>query len=243
MRFPEARYIRAAFRITIPVLFGYIAIGIPFGLMVVNAGYPWCLAPIMSVLMYAGAGQYAAVGLFAANASLTAVIITTLLVNIRHAVYGLSLITPFKNVGGWKFYLIFALTDETYALLTGVQPPDGIKPGVFYGMIAAFDQCYWILGGVAGAVAGALIPVPLDGVDFALTALFIVLVVDQLRRTKDIVPVLIGAACSLCAMLLAPSDNMLIVALCAGLVALTLVRGADLRRLRKRTDARNGERS
>ena len=176
--------IKTAFPVTIPVLFGYIAIGIPFGLMLVKAGYPWWLAPIMSVLMYAGAGQYIAIGLFAANAPLAGMLVTMLMVNIRHIVYGLSLIEKFRGVGKWKAYLVFSLTDETYAILTGVKAPDNIKPGSFYGTIALLDQSYWILGSVVGALAGELIPFSFAGIDFALTALFVVLLMDQLTRTR-----------------------------------------------------------
>ncbi len=214
-----------AVRITIPVFFGYLAIGIPFGLMVVNAGYPWWLAPLMSLLMYAGAGQYVAIGLFAAGAPLSAMLITTLLVNIRHIFYGLSLITPFKGTGAWKPYLVFALTDETYALMTGCQVPQGVKPGTFYGLIAVLDQAYWILGTVIGAAAGSLIPFSFDGVDFALTALFVVLLLDQLRKSHDMLPAAIGLAVSAASLFIFGPDNMLVAALISGMIVLVLVRG------------------
>ncbi|MCD1655364.1 AzlC family ABC transporter permease [Treponema zuelzerae] len=217
--------IKAAFPVTIPVLFGYIAIGIPFGLMLVKAGYPWWLAPIMSVLMYAGAGQYIAIGLFAANAPLAGMLVTMLMVNIRHIVYGLSLIEKFRGVGKWKAYLVFSLTDETYAILTGVKAPDNIKPGSFYGTIALLDQSYWILGSVVGALAGELIPFSFAGIDFALTALFVVLLMDQLTRTRDMLPAAIGLLCAVAALALFGPGQMLIAALCGGLAILILVRG------------------
>ena len=214
----------SAFRVTIPVRFGYLAIGIPFGLMLVSKGYPWYLAPFMSLCMYAGAGQYIAVGLFASGASLSAMIITTLMVNIRHIVYGLSLITDFKAVGRWKPYLVFALTDETYALLTGVKVPEGADSGRFYGLIALLNQSYWICGSLIGAVAGKLIPFPLTGIDFALTSLFIVLLIDQLERTRDWVPVAIGFGASVVSLLIFGTD-MLIPALAFSLGALIIFRG------------------
>lgn len=219
--------VRAAFPVTVPVLFGYLAIGIPFGLMLVKAGYPWWLAPVMSCLMYAGAGQYIAVGLFAAGVPLPAMLVTILAVNIRHIVYGLSLIERFKEAGKWKPYLVFALTDETYALLTGVQVPPNVSTSGFYGAVAVLDQSYWVIGSVIGAVAGSLIPVPLTGVDFALTALFAVLLIDQLRRTGDIVPALIGIFCAAAALVAVGPKNMLIVALAGSLAALALVRGRN----------------
>ena len=151
-------------KLTLPVFFGYIAIGIPFGLMLVKNGYPWWVAPIMSLTMYAGAGQYVAIGLFASGASFGSIAIAELLLNIRHIVYGLSLIEKFKKTGKWKPYLIFALTDETYALMTSTPLPENANPGRFYGTIAVLDQYYWILGSLIGAIAGYLIPFDFKGV-------------------------------------------------------------------------------
>lgn len=213
-----------------PVFFGYIAIGIPFGLMVTTAHYPWWIAPLMSITMYAGAGQYVAIGLFAAGAPLAAIAVTELFVNIRHIVYGLSLITKFKNVGKWKPFLAFALTDETYALLTGINLPEHANPGTFYGIIALLDYLYWILGGVIGAVAGTLLPFSFEGVDFALTSLFAVLLINQLKATKDIIPTAIGIAVTLAAIMLSKfgimnSNQILIAALSGGIAVLILLRG------------------
>ncbi len=224
--FPRTAF-RQAFPITVPVLFGYLAIGIPFGLLLVKAGYPWPIAPLMSVLMYAGAGQYVSIGLFAAGAPLPAILVTILMVNIRHIVYGLSLIGAFRNTGKWKAYLIFSLTDETYALLTGVRVPDNTAPGAFYGSIALLNQSYWVAGSLIGAIAGELIPFPLDGIDFALTALFAVLLIDQLRRSRDAVPVVIGLSCAILALIFAGPERMLIVALTSALAVLAAVRGKN----------------
>lgn len=219
-------------KLTTPVFFGYIAIGIPFGLMLVNAGYPWWLAPIASLAMYAGAGQYVAIGLFAANASLSTIAITELVVNIRHIVYGLSLITKFKNTGKWKPYLVFALTDETYALMTSCDVPQNVSSGSFFGTIAVLDQSYWVLGSLLGAVIGTVLPFSLEGIDFALTALFVVLLIEQIKKTKDLVPPLIGGATTIIAILLEkfkilPSGNILIVALALGIAVIILVRGRN----------------
>ena len=117
-------------KLTLPVFFGYIAIGIPFGLMLVKNGYPWWLSPVMSLTMYAGAGEYMAIGLFASGASFGAIAVAELLLNIRHIVYGLSLIEKFKDTGKWKPYLVFALTDETYALMTSIPLPVNAFPSM-----------------------------------------------------------------------------------------------------------------
>jgi 4-azaleucine resistance transporter AzlC len=219
-----------AAKITLPVLFGYLAIGIPFGLMIVNAGYPWWIAPVMSTLMYAGAGQYMAVGLFAAGASLGTIAVTELFINIRHIVYGLSLITKLKDTGKWKPYIVFALTDETYSLLTSCPLPEDVAPGPYYGTIALLDHLYWIAGSTIGAAAGTLLPFKFTGVDFALTALFAILLIGQIEQSHDALPPVIGGICVTMAIILSrfgilPAQHILLIALALGITALILIRG------------------
>lgn len=223
-----------AFKTSIPVLFGYLAIGIAFGLMLVDKKYPIWLAPIMSTLMYAGAGQYIAIGLFAAGIPLSGIIITELLVNIRHIVYGLSLIEKFKNIGKWKPYLIFALTDETYSLLTTTDVPEDANPGQFYGTIALLDHLYWIIGGIIGALIGSIVQsktnFSMGGVDFALTALFAVLLIEQIQKSKDFTPPIIGAFCTILGIflwkknILPNSNNILMISLVIGIAILLITK-------------------
>ena len=220
-------------RLTLPVFFGYIAIGIPFGLMITQAGYPWYLAPIMSIIMYAGAGQYAAVGLFASGASLPAIALTTLAVNIRHIVYGLSLSEKFADTGKYKPYLIFALTDETYALLTSAALPPTASKGQWYASIAALNQSYWVLGSLLGALLGVWIPFTLKGVDFALTLLFIVLLIDQLKASKNPWPPLIGVFAGLAALIAFGPDKMLVTSLALGMTLLVLLRKPIEKKIRE----------
>ena len=216
-------------RITSPIFFGYVSIGIPFGLMVARAGYPWWLAPLMSVTMYTGTGQYIAIGMFAAGAGLAQIMLVQVLVGIRHVFYGLSLLTKFKGVGKWKAFLIYALTDETYAVLCSVDAPAGQKPGPFYSAIAALDLFYWTLGGTIGAAAGSLINFSFEGVDFALTALFCVILTEQILASKDFLPPAIGIASSVAAAVLErvgilPQGNMLLLSLSVGITALALAK-------------------
>lgn len=222
--------ITSAFKCSIPVLFGYITLGIAFGLVLTDAGYPWWLSPFMSVFIYAGAAQFTAIGLFAADTPLTAIILTEALVNIRHIVYGLSLITKYKRCGKWQPYLIFALTDETYSLLTTSDVPEDADEASFYGLISLFDQSYWVTGSIIGALIGQVIPFDLTGVDFSLTALFAVLTVEQLLKTKDWVPIIIGTVCTLATILMwrfglfASSSNILLISLCVGIIAIALTK-------------------
>lgn len=220
----------SAFKCSIPVLFGYITLGIAFGLVLTDAGYPWWLSPVMSIFIYAGAAQFTAIGLFAAGTPLTAIILTEALVNIRHIVYGLSLITKYKRCGKWRPYLIFSLTDETYSLLTTSDVPEDADEASFYGLISLFDQSYWVTGSILGALIGQVIPFDLTGVDFSLTALFAVLTVEQLLKTKDLIPILIGAVCTLATIILwrmglfSSSSNILLISLCVGIAAIALTK-------------------
>lgn len=187
----------AAFPLTIPVLMGYLAIGIAFGLMLQSAGWGVGWAVLMSLTIYAGSGQYLGVSLLAAGAALPQVAFLTLMVNFRHLVYGLSMLEKFRGMGWRKLYMMFSLTDETYALLASAQAPVGVNPKNFYFAIALLDHSYWILGSVIGAVAGALIPIDTTGIDFAMTALFIVIAVEQWQTYRQHLPALLGAGATL----------------------------------------------
>lgn len=210
-----------AFRITVPVLIGYLAIGIAFGLMLEAIGYNFIWAFFMSLTIYAGSGQYLGVSLLDLGAALSQVALLTLLLNFRHIVYGLSLLEKFQTIHGFrKFYMIFSLTDETYALLTSVRVPENVRPTDFYFAIALLDHSYWILGSIIGSVAGALLKFDTTGVDFAMTALFVVIAVGQWKDNKQHLPAILGGVCTFAALSLIGPDNFLLPALGAIVVLL-----------------------
>ena len=215
----------AAFPVTVPVLMGYLAIGMAFGFMLQAIGYNFIWAFFMSLTIYAGSGQYLGVTLLSTAAGLGTVALMTLLINFRHLVYGLSMLEKFRDMGWRKFYMIFSLTDETYALLASAQAPVGVDPKSFYFAIALLDQSYWILGSVIGAVAGALIPVDTTGIDFAMTALFVVIAVDQWKAYQKHLPALIGGAVTVVFLIILGSvfgqDQMLLISL--GVIVLLLL--------------------
>ena len=224
MKEMDRNVLSAAFHVTIPVLMGYLAIGMAFGLMMDSAGYNVFWALLMSLIIYAGAGQYMGVTLLAAGASPLQTALMTLLLNFRHMFYGLSMLEKFRGMGLRKLYMIFSLTDETYALLSSAQAPVGVEPRQFYFAIALLDQSYWILGSVIGAVAGALIPFSTEGLDFALTALFVVLFLGQLENAGSRIYGLIGTVCSLAVLLLVGADNMVIPSMIVILIVLLIGR-------------------
>ena len=214
----------AAFPVTIPVLMGYLAIGMAFGLMLQSIGYGAGWAFLMSAVIYAGSGQYLGVSLLAAGAPLTQVAFLTLMVNFRHLVYGLSMLEKFRGMGLRKFYMIFSLTDETYALLSSVRAPEGIDEHDFFFTVALLDQSYWILGSVIGALLGAALGFDTTGVDFAMTALFLVIAVGQWKSAGSHLPALLGGAATLASLLLVGAEDMLLPALAVIVIALTLLR-------------------
>ena len=223
--FLSRRVFAAAFRVTIPVLIGYLAIGIAFGLMLQAIGYNFIWAFFMSLTIYAGSGQYLGVSLLQFGAALSQVAMMTLLLNFRHIVYGLSMLEKFQTVHGFrKFYMIFALTDETYALLTSVQVPEKMRPTDFYFAITLLDHMYWILGGVIGSVAGALLKIDTTGVDFAMTALFVVIAVGQWKENPRHLPAVIGGVCAFVFLSLIGPDNFLLPSLGAIVVLLVGLR-------------------
>lgn len=230
--------IAAAFPITVPVLMGYLAIGVAFGLMLQSIGYNAIWAFFMSLTIYAGSGQYLGVSLLATGASLPQVAFLTLIINFRHLVYGLSLLEKFRGMGLRKLYMIFSLTDETYALLSSAKAPAGVDEHDFYFTVAVLDHSYWILGSVIGALAGAALGFDTTGVDFAMTALFLVIAVGQWKAAGSHLPALLGAAATLISLLVVGKENMLLPALGIIVLGLTVMR---TRLEEQKTDAHKGK--
>ena len=185
---------RKAFPYTIPVLTGYLFIGIAFGVMFAEKGYSFLWAMLMSLMVYAGSGQYLAVNFFVPGVSFLNVIAMTLMVNIRHIFYGISLLERFHQMGKKRWYMIFGLTDETYSLLCTTKVPKGVEEEKFLFAISLMNQSYWIIGSAIGGIAGALIPFNSEGIECAMTALFVVIFVEQWMDAKNRIPELLGVA-------------------------------------------------
>ena len=210
--------VRAAFLDTLPVMAGYVFLGFGFGILLHQSGYGvlWSLA--MSLFIYAGSMQYMTVSLLTGGAGLLTAALTTLVVNARHLFYGISMVEAYKGAGKKKPYLIFALTDETYSLVSGKQNPE---LGYCF-LVSLFDQVYWVAGSVLGSLAGSLLPINFEGVEFALTALFVTIFVEQWLSTKNHAPALIGVGSTALCLLLFGKDVFLIpsMAVIAGLLIL-----------------------
>ena len=218
------RVFRQAFITTIPILAGYLVLGIGFGILLDHAGYGVIWAAAMAITMYAGSMQYVGVGLLAGGASVLTTILTTIMVNARHLFYSVSMIDTYKNAGKYKPYMIFALTDETYSLLCDGKTPDGADPNVYRFLVSLLDQCYWIAGCIIGNLIGSVLPFSTAGIEFSMTALFVASFTEQWLTAKDHIPALTGTGCTLLCLLLFGRDNFLIPAMLAITFILTLLR-------------------
>lgn len=217
--------LRYAFRQTIPVLCGYLFLGLAFGLLMQQAGYGWPWAVLTSVIVYAGSMQFVLVGMLGGGfASLLSVALTTLSVNSRHLFYGLSFLETFRKMGKARPYMIFSLTDETYSLLCNLHPPKALNADRVRLYIALLDHLYWVAGSAAGAVLGSVLPFDLTGIDFAMTALFVVIFVEQWCAAKSHLPALAGAVFALLWLVILGPDRFLLPALVCTVLALLLGR-------------------
>ena len=213
------KLIKTAFIKSLPVMAGYVVLGIGFGILLKKAGYGVFWSFLMSFSIYAGSMQYVAISLLTSGASLISAALTTLMVNARHLFYGVSMIEKYKDAGKKKPYLIFALTDETYSLLCGEDYPEGEDPHWYAFFISVFNQFYWVAGCVIGSILGAMITFNTAGIDFAMTALFVTVFVEQWLTTKNHLPAVAGLACSIVCLLIFGSDSFLI----PTMISITLV--------------------
>lgn len=216
------RHLKAVFLDTVPVLTGYLFLGIGFGILLTENGYGVLWALAMSIFVFAGSGQYLAVSLLANSSGLLSAAIATLLVNARHLFYGISLLEKYKGAGKKKPYLIFALTDETYSLVTQNEPPEGMSRHSYCFTVSVLDHIYWITGCTLGALVGQFIPINYEGIEFVLTALFVTMFVDRWLTNKDHFPAMVGVCATFVSLLLFGSEFFLIPAMVLIALLLTL---------------------
>ncbi len=216
------KIVREAFIASLPVMAGYLVLGTGFGVLLRLEGYNALYAMLMSITIYGGAMQYVAVELIATNATLITTALTSLLVQVRHLFYGISLIDLYKGAGIRKAYMIFGLTDETYSLTVRGTHFEGKGKYTYFFLVTLFNHCYWIMGGVIGALLGEILPFDARGMDFSLTALFVTIFIEQWKTNKDRFPAVMGAATTLLCLVIFGKETFLIptmIIICALLLA------------------------
>lgn len=203
---------RSLLSLSLPVAMGYVPLGAVFGFLLVQAGAAWWIALLSSLLVYAGAAQFMAVPLLAAGVPLIPIAVATLVINLRHMFYGLSLLQRVPANRWARGYLIWTLTDETYSLITAL--PSTATTGQFVG-VAALNHFWWILGTFVGTAVGTRVTTAYTGIDFALAALFAVLTVEQWRASRTLLPIAVALAAYALASWLVPSQALVVaIALC-----------------------------
>ena len=210
----------AALPATVPVMLGFLTLGVAYGLLMDAAGYGVLWTFLMSLIVYAGSAQFLGIQFLTTAVPLGQVALMTLILNFRHMVYGLTMLEKYRGMGKRKLYMIFSLPDETYALLSSTRPPEGVEPHDYYFAVALLNHIYWVAGSVLGGLLGAALTINTQGADFAMTALFVVIAVDQWEEIKNRLPALLGFGATLLSLLVLGPDRFLIPAL--GAIVLSL---------------------
>ncbi len=221
---------KAAFPHTVPVLLGYIFLGIAFGVLLSSNGFGVGWAFVMSILIYAGSMQFVAVNLLISAFNPVAAFIMTIMVNARHLFYGLSMLGKFKPLKKFKPYMIFSLTDETYSIFCNIEVPEDVDKDWFMFFIAILDHSYWIAGSVIGALAGSLLTFDSTGIEFSMTALFICIFVEQWEKAgkklfcKEHLPAVLGVVITIICRLIFGVDNFIVAAMLGIVIFLCVLR-------------------
>ena len=216
--------LRAAFPHTLPVLTGFTFLGIAYGILMNSKGYGFGWTLLISSLVFAGSAQYIAVTFLTTVFNPVYALLMTLIINARHLFYGLSLLDKYKNTGRLKPYLIFGLCDETFSIVCSTEPPEGVSRRWFYFCITLLDHIYWVTGSVIGAVLGGFITFDTTGLDFVLTALFVVIFVGRWKTRQNRSPAAVGVFCAVVCLLIFGPSNFIIPSMVAIIGVLTLFR-------------------
>ena len=218
------RTLAAAFPHTVPVLTGYLVLGMAYGVLMQAKGYGAIWAFLMSAVAFCGSMQFVAITLLTGAFDPVGAFLMSLMVNARHLFYGVSMLGKYRGMGWAKVPLVYTLSDETFSIVSSVEPPEGMRVRDFYLAVSVLDYIYWVGGSVLGALAGKFIRFDTTGLDFALTGLFVVLFIEQVKNPENRRSGVIGMACTVAALAVFGADKLVIPAMILVLVVLLLGR-------------------
>lgn len=209
-----------AFPHTVPVLAGFLVLGMAYGMLMLDKGYGPIWSVLMSAVAFCGSMQFVAITLLTTVFHPLEAFLLSFLVNARHLFYGLSMLQKYRGFGWIKAFLIYTLCDETFSIVSCSSPPEGIDPKRFYLSISLLDYSYWVIGTLFGGLLGSLVAFNTQGLDFALTALFVVLFLEQMKKPENRIFGVVGVAVALISRVAFGSANMVLPALAGILVIL-----------------------
>lgn len=223
----------AAFPHTIPILAGFSFLGISYGIYMNVSGFPFWYPMLMSITVFAGAGQFVAVNMLIGAFNPLQTLAMTLMVNARHLFYGISMLDKYRGKGWKTFYMIFGMCDETFSINYATDVPEGVDAGWFMFFVTLLDHLYWIGGSTLGGIFGDYINFSTEGIEFVMTAMFVVIFMEQWMKEKNHASALLGLGLSLLCLLVFGAEYFIIPTMIAILGMLTLLRkpiekGGDL---------------
>ncbi|MDO4545353.1 MAG: AzlC family ABC transporter permease [Bacillota bacterium] len=220
----KARAFKAAFPYTIPIFTGFVFLGIAYGIYMNISGFPPIYPIVMSALIFGGSMEFIAVSLLLSRFNPLGTLLLTLMVHTRHIFYGISMLDKYKDTGKKKAYLIFGMCDESFSINYTADVPKNIDKGWFYFFVTMLNHCYWVLGATLGGVFGELIGFDIEGLEFVMTALLVVIFLDNWIKEKNHISSLSGIALTLICLIIFGSDNFLLPSMICILLFLTIIR-------------------
>lgn len=204
--------LKTAFVKSIPIFCSYVFVSMAYGMMMASAGFPWYDSLLVSLTVYTGAFQFVLITFLSSGASLITIALTALLMNSRQSFYSITFLKEFKQMGRRKLYMIHTMTDETYAVNRTLDLPKKEKEDTMF-LVALFSRCYWIVGSVLGGILGQIIPFDLTGLDFCMTALFLIIFIDQWEKAEKHTPALTGLGIGVICLLIFGENRFMLPAL------------------------------
>ena len=209
----KRKALRAAFPYTLPICVGFLFLGVSYGFLMRSQGFSFVYPLLMSICIFAGSMEFVTVELLLSAFAPLHAFLLALMVNARHLFYGLSMLQKYRGTGWKKFYLIFGMCDESFSINCTVEPPAGVDRGRFMFFVTLLNQIYWVTGATAGALLGYVIHFDTTGIEFVMTALFVVMFLDQWEEAKDHRPALVGLGCSAACLLALGADGFIVPAM------------------------------
>lgn len=206
--------LKIVFPMTLPIMAGYIFLGTSFGLLATSLNLHPLIPIVMSLIIYSGATQFAALNLLIAPFDPIGSLLLSLMVSARHVFYGITMLPIYGELSGWKKqYAIFGLTDETFSLNVATEVPEGIDKNWFYFLISDLNQSYWVIGTILGVILGEMIALDTTGIEFILVSMFVAIFTEQWLSTDEHRPALIGLGSSLLALFIFGAEQFMIPAM------------------------------